>query len=287
MTAQETAVQFSCQGDRLVGVLTQPALGAAHDIGVLVVVGGPQYRAGSHRQFVQLARHIAASGHATMRFDVRGMGDSEGQPRGFEDQDADIAAAIDEMYKQVTGLHRIVLWGLCDGASAALIYWQRIRDRRVAGLCLLNPWVRSAATQASVRVKHYYVERLRDPKFWRKLFGGRVAASALREALGSVRMVLTGQRKPASGQVLSYQALMARAWADFDGPLLLLLSGRDYTAREFTEAVASSPEWRGAWDKTGLTRHDLPDADHTFSDARSCERSEQLLVEWLANALRV
>ena len=42
---------------------------------VLVVVGGPQVRAGSHRHFVQLARHLATHGHAVMRFDVRGMGD--------------------------------------------------------------------------------------------------------------------------------------------------------------------------------------------------------------------
>ena len=42
--------------------------------GMLIVVGGPQYRAGSHRQFTLLARDVAATGVPTMRFDYRGMG---------------------------------------------------------------------------------------------------------------------------------------------------------------------------------------------------------------------
>ena len=57
------------------------------DTGVLVIVGGPQYRVGSHRQYVQLSRHLAEQGIASMRFDVRGMGDSPGVQRSFEEID--------------------------------------------------------------------------------------------------------------------------------------------------------------------------------------------------------
>jgi alpha/beta superfamily hydrolase len=48
---------------------------------VLVIVGGPQYRAGSHRQFTLLARSLAEQGFAVLRFDYRGMGDSTGAMR--------------------------------------------------------------------------------------------------------------------------------------------------------------------------------------------------------------
>ena len=78
----ETVLAFPCEGERLLGVVSAPedAL-VTGDLGVVIVVGGPQVRAGSHRQFVQLARHLAAQGLPTLRFDVRGMGDSSGPQR--------------------------------------------------------------------------------------------------------------------------------------------------------------------------------------------------------------
>ena len=42
--------------------------------GLLLVVGGPQYRVGSHRQFVKLCRAAAANRIPAFRFDVAGMG---------------------------------------------------------------------------------------------------------------------------------------------------------------------------------------------------------------------
>jgi len=57
---EERAFTFSCQGSELVGIAHLPAVEA--DRGVLIVVGGPQYRAGSHRQFLLLARELAREG---------------------------------------------------------------------------------------------------------------------------------------------------------------------------------------------------------------------------------
>jgi len=45
---------------------------------------------GSHRQFVQLARRLAKQGYPTLRFDYRGMGDSEGVYRSFENVGPDL-----------------------------------------------------------------------------------------------------------------------------------------------------------------------------------------------------
>src|SRR5258706_1742827 len=98
----ERALGFDCEGDALVGILHEPA--DAADIGVVVIVGGPQYRAGSHRQFVVLARAIADAGFAVLRFDVRGMGDSAGAPRSFETVGADVAAAIAALQSAVPGV---------------------------------------------------------------------------------------------------------------------------------------------------------------------------------------
>ncbi len=143
----EQAISFECAGDRLTGVLHRPARAAA--LGVVIVVGGPQYRIGAHRQYVLLARRLCAEGIPAFRFDTRGMGDSDGAFQGFEAIDQDIAAAIDAFQAAEAGLERVVLWGLCDGASAAAFYGHQ--DPRVAGLILVNPWVRSEATQAEAR----------------------------------------------------------------------------------------------------------------------------------------
>ncbi len=83
MNFAERPVLFECEGEQLVGVIALPELRRA--IAVLVVVGGPQYRAGSHRQFVLLARRLAAAGFPVLRFDYRGMGDSTGAARTFEE----------------------------------------------------------------------------------------------------------------------------------------------------------------------------------------------------------
>ena len=85
MTFFDQALVFPCAGEALVGVASIPATPLA--LGMVVVVGGPQYRAGSHRQFVLLARRAAAAGIATLRFDYRGMGDATGPPIGFENVD--------------------------------------------------------------------------------------------------------------------------------------------------------------------------------------------------------
>ena len=98
----EQALTFDCEADALVGILHVPA--APCDVGVVVIVGGPQYRAGSHRQFVLLARELAAAGYAVLRFDYRGMGDSGGEPRDFERVSVDIAAAIALMTERVAGV---------------------------------------------------------------------------------------------------------------------------------------------------------------------------------------
>jgi hypothetical protein len=58
---------------------------------------------------------------------------------------------------------------------------------------------------------------------------------------------------------------MAEGWQQFPGELLLILSGQDYTAKEFIEFSAADPAWSGLADAAKVRRVDLADADHTFS----------------------
>ena len=258
-------------------VMPDPSAGC----GVLVVVGGPQYRVGSHRQFLLLARRLAAEGYPTMRFDYRGMGDASGEMRGFEEVSADIGAALDAFQLACPSLRRIVLWGLCDAASAALLYVQKTRDQRVVGLALLNPWVRSETSLAQTQIKHYYGQRLLQRDFWSKLLSGQMdMVKSVRDLVQTARVA--HRQGPADERpARSFQDRMADGWRRFSGKILLILSGEDYTAREFLEFSGANLAWSGLIEATKVHRIDLPDADHTFSSLALRSAVEELTVGWL------
>ena len=276
MKTAEIALSFPCEGAKLVGVLARPD-NASSDLGIVIVVGGPQTRVGSHRQFVLLARALAAAGYPVLRFDVRGMGDSEGDPRTFEQLTADIGAAVDTLATQCPRVRRIVLWGLCDAASAALLYCDATRDPRIAGLCLLNPWVRSDTSLARTQVKHYYGQRLLQKEFWNKLLTGQL--NVFRSVAELLRKL--GQAASATAQPLGFQSRMARGLSDFQGKVQLILSGDDYTAKEFLECTSCHADWRRLLDRPGLSRLDIPAADHTFSSQEWRKTVENACIDWL------
>jgi exosortase A-associated hydrolase 1 len=284
MKYSETAISFTCEGDRLQGILAKPERPVA--TGVVVIVGGPQYRAGSHRQFVLLARALAAAGYPVLRFDYRGMGDSEGELRDFEAVSVDVAAAMDALCASVPTVQRVVLWGLCDGASAALLYCHETKDPRIGGLCLLNPWVRSQASLARTQVKHYYLQRLAQKEFWAKLLSGKVAWGAVSGLARNLKAAFSAPGASADSPRQPFQTRMARMWQAFNRPMLLQLSGDDYTAKEFLEFTQSSADWSGALERPWVQRYDLPQADHTCSSAEWRGMVEARMLTWLATLVQ-
>jgi uncharacterized protein len=287
VSCDEAALQFDCAGETLLGIVSRPLPGAPlSGAAVLVIVGGPQYRAGSHRQFVQLARCLAAAGHVVLRFDYRGMGDSSGTARNFENVSADVGRALDMLQQQAPQARSLVLFGLCDGASAALLYLQETSDRRVGGLCLLNPWARSDSTLARTHLKHYYLQRLGQRAFWSKLLRGGVGLARLSEFVQSLKTGYAGRRRQlATGTAdrsLPFQERMARGWRAFEHGILLALSGNDLTAQEFVEHAAGAPSWRGLLQRPQVARVELPGADHTLSEPAAQRRFEEAVLGWLS-----
>lgn len=295
MTADihETAFLFPCAGESLLGIVAVPPVGAERDaggegtpgergdIGVVVVVGGPQYRAGSHRQFVMLARELAAAGVPCLRFDYRGMGDASGAQSDFLAVDEDIRAAIDAFQAHCPGVRRVVLWGLCDGASAASLYAPQ--DERVAGLVLLNPWVHTAEGEARTRLRHYYLKRLLSRAFWRKLFSGGVKVGhAVGGVVGAAQQARTagaGGTATHSGAALPQR--MLAALQRVRGPIAFVLSSRDYVAREFEDAVKQSREWRALIARQGEGAVLRIDASHTFSAHEAKARVAQACIAFV------
>ena len=275
----EEPVVFDCEDHRLVGILHR-SRGTRDRLGLLIVVGGPQYRVGSHRQFVLLARALAAAGHPVMRFDYRGMGDADGTPRSFDSVEADLLAAIGAFERLVPDLGGVVLWGLCDAASAIMM--SRL-PASVKGKVLVNPWVRTESSEARVYLRHYYLQRLLQRDFWRKLAGGAVdVKGAFRQLAGAIRRALSAHARTGSTDAFFVDQMLEGVRV-FEGPTLIILSGSDLTAREFEALRETLPNWQRALAAPTIRCVRLPHADHTFSDRRMLDAGTQLTLNWIAS----
>ena len=300
MNPVEVPFAFSLGDDSLIGILHAAAPDARQ--GVVMVVGGPQYRVGGHRHYVKVARRLAAGGVPVLRYDYRGIGDSTGRFRGFENLDDDIRAGIDALVARVPTLQQIVLWGLCESASAIALYAHG--DPRVAGAILVNPYASTEGGRARTVLRHYYLTRLFDRDFWMRLLRGRVPiGSSLRSLAQAVSRAAVGSNRPAEialdrDAVAAERTLqirppdrddpvplperMARELEKFRGRLLFVLSGDDLTAAEFI-AACKSRRWADILSGATTDRIDIPDADHTFSRHIWLDRMVDETRRWLAS----
>lgn len=275
----EEPVIFRCGADDLVGVIHRPSAGIAQ-LGVLIIVGGPQYRVGSHRQFTLMARSLAEGGFAVMRFDYRGMGDSDGQPRTFETIGEDLQAAMEAFSRATPGLERVVFWGLCDAASAVLMHAPS--DPRVCGFVLVNPWVRSSTGEARAYVKHYYGKRLLQRSFWAKVFSGESKPlKAFAAFISDLRTAYSRRARRSSDPATSFVERMRIGLQQSALPVLVAMSERDLTAREFDDLVNSDESWRRALSHRGVQIVRLAGADHTFSERATLDAATACFGEWL------
>src|SRR3546814_18771839 len=104
---------------------------------------------------------------------------------------------ISDWSSDVCSSDLVVQWGLCEADSAILFYAQR--DSRVAGVALLNPWVRTTESEADPYLRHYYLRRLRDRGFWQSAVRGKVNPVPAARPLGQLltqRFALAGAQPP-------------------------------------------------------------------------------------------
>ncbi|BBL75338.1 hydrolase 1, exosortase A system-associated [Methylomagnum ishizawai] len=292
---KETTFTFDCQGSPLVGICHHPDRPARRGV-LMVLAGGPQYRVGGHRQLTLWARRLAAEGYPVFRFDYRGTGDSHGEFRGYKWIDEDIRAAIDRFCEETPGLTEIVLWGECNAATAIVFY--AYRDPRVRGMVLLNPWTRTAEGQARTLMRHYYLDRLKNPDFWKKVFSFQFdPVASLRSLVRLARLARqagpaspgaaqagTGTEAPLSRDLPLPEAFLAGFSRFQGGPVMLVMSGRDLIAREFDEAIQADPQrWEPELRAKRCCRHDTLDGDHTFSSEAQRAQVADWAIAWLAS----
>jgi alpha-beta hydrolase superfamily lysophospholipase len=177
---RETPLAIEQPFGRLFGVLTEPVEGGGADLGAVLLNAGAIRRIGPNRMWVEMARRWAARGVPSLRLDLEGLGDSDGDDTRFADvaelyipQLVDqVQIAMDVLEAQGTA-QRFVLVGLCSGA-----YWAfhgALRDERVAAAFMLNP--RTLFWDAAQETVRYLRRGLLKRSSWRMVASGEVAPS--------------------------------------------------------------------------------------------------------------
>ena len=287
----ERAVVIDCENGPIVAVIhrpDQPALGVTP---LILVVGGPQTRVGSHRQFVLLARALCDRGIPVLRFDYQGMGDSPGEQSSFLEAVPSLKNVVNYFANEM-GSDSVAFWGLCDAVSLIFLYLDMTQDSRVSHIIALNPWVRQTKSEAQVMLRHYYLRRLVSPGFWKRVFKFdlNIGASVkdlvinLQKAFGKNA---EGQSRGSSSEVRkiyteeNYVEAMRTGLSGFRGKLSLVLSGNDLTADEFRMLLSQDNNWNEIVNERLVSKLEIDDANHTFSSERWRQQVELFSINCL------
>lgn len=223
-------LSFACDGAVLAASLDE----AAGTTGLLIVSGGNEIRSGAHRGMAMLAARIADAGHPVLRFDRRGIGDSESANGGFESSGPDVRAAIAAFRTAAPHVTRIIAFGNCDAASALLLHQPLALD----GLIVANPWTydsddagetKEPALPPASAIRARYMSRLKDPKSLLRLIRGEVDFRKLFRGLSALKTPAA----PASPNGLASR--IDNAVAVLACPVTILLATGDRTAQAFVE----------------------------------------------------
>lgn len=253
---------FSCEGASLAATLDT----APGSTGLLIVSGGNEIRAGAFGGQADMAARIARAGFPVLRFDRRGIGDSEGKNLGFRHSAKEIAAALEAFRAIVPQLTRIVAFGNCDAASALML----AKGAGADALVLSNPWTieqeesgeeTAAPPPAAIRAR--YLEKLTNPREIIRLASGGVN-------LGKLAKGLTQAMKPPPPPSSLAQE-MAQGLAAFTGETRILLAAADRTAQVF----------EAAWNKSDPRIRRCEGGTHAYVEPEHRAWLEAQLLEML------
>ena len=273
----ERAVLLGAQRS-LVGIETCPVAPAQPPKPTLVILNtGIIHRVGHHRMFVSISRRLAQEGHATLRFDFSGIGDSAPRRDAMSPNDsalADIKEVVDWLDKE-RGATRLILVGLCSGADHAMAYAST--DKRVVGLILMDPTVPTTARY----YVHYVAQRLTRLNNWMSVLTGR--SRLLRIIAEQVWRLLsssTGTNRRISSD-LQHRAWLEKVHADcmrLSTQMLVVFSG-DSVRQSYREQLVEA--FPNVSFQNRLRVEHFNGSDHTFSLANDRAKLFELIVAWL------
>ena len=221
-------IAFECAGETLAGTLDE----ADAPVGLLIVSGGNEIRAGAHRGMATLAQRLAEAGTPVFRYDRRGVGDSTGANTGFEYSVHDLIAAVNAFKKLCPHVTHIVGFGNCDAATTLALFHHQTG---IDSLVLANPWTIETpdALPPAAAIRARYVERLCDPATYLRLLRGGIDLRKLAKGLGKL------SRTPDAGSS-NLAARLRQSLISPDIPARIVLSRGDATAIAFAASPAGT-----------------------------------------------
>ncbi len=291
---REDPVRFGAN-DALFGILCRPARPRLDVPAFVLLNRGLNPHVGWRRVSVEHARALAASGIASLRFDVAGLGESRdepGRPANLIYSDLllpDVAAAVDVLAGR--GHARIALAGVCSGAYMALLAARQ--DPRVTHVFSVNPqrlvWNPAEDPEELVRYglrsMHDYVGDIRNGRALKKLIRSRkrLMPAALYLVKRNIRNAMS--RVPLAARSALLPASMA---ARIDAAFKTLADRGTRVALVFTPGDPGLTELRDYFGPEGrdmrypnVSVAVVVDADHNLTATRA---SATMLDQMLAFA---
>jgi dienelactone hydrolase len=239
----EKPIFFPAGTETLFGVLTTPA----SDCDALVLIAGPGSANAATFQrnnvAVELARRLAESGLAVLRFDYHGIGDSTGDLGNFDLEkplQEDMDAAV--VWARTNGFVRLGLVGICYGTRTALSVIDS--DEDVSAIALVTMPFAEKLTVLTRKIGFIgLIKGVLRPSTWRK-FWDPAHRIAYRKLMLSGFRRLTGRRADRasrSGRRANAMSRLHLASARRT-PILMLYGGEDrhyLNARDAIDSVAA------------------------------------------------
>lgn len=284
---RETPLSIEQPFGLLFGVLAEPAeKTGAQDLGAVLLNAGAIRRIGPNRMWVEMARRWAARGVPSLRLDLEGLGDADGDATRFADVAelyvpelvVQVRSAIDVLCAR-RAARRFVLAGLCSGA-----YWSfhgALQDERVVAAFMLNP--RTLFWNATLENVRYLRRGLLKPSSWRMILQGdvrfsRVSNVALHAPRSVIQHVVERWRAHGDSDELD---LALDQLTSLDKRLRFVFSEEEplYEELERQGRLSSGERW------PNLELDLLPGRDHTLRPANSQQRAHDVLDRALEQEL--
>lgn len=267
---------FDSHGQRVLGVLHTPE-GPVRPGALVFLHGWAGYRIGPHQMFTKAARQAADRGFASLRFDFRGRGDSQGDAEAttLSTMIEDAQRAVEVVCEQ-TGLERVALIGDCSGSEVAI--GAGTLDRRIDSLVLWSAPIvagdRSRADAAKRRsIYASYLRKVFRRETWAKLIGGRLQPGMILRALNR-----GGRGAGEEGAESDREIDWYHRFVTFDGEVMFIYGGNDPT----TDAALEHYRELSREAERTFNYHIVEGANHAFYSLGWEQEVLTTSLDWLA-----